>query len=88
LQDVGEQGAARGSLAEEGENQRCHAEVGECTEDGVVALQNPEGSESDNSEIIGDKILYDNRNTLDEDVDQRYENAYLDVSKCLQCAIR
>ena len=33
-------------------------------------------------------ILYDNRNTLDEDVDQRYENAYLDVSKCLQCAIR
>ncbi len=88
LQNVDEKASLGGALSEKGENQCRHAEIGERTENGIVALQNSERSEFDNSEIIGDKILYNNRDTLDEDIDQRDENADFDVPKCLQRAIK
>ena len=88
LQNIGEQGSASGALAEKGENQRCHAKIGEGAENGVIALQDSEGSELDNSQIVRDKVLDKDRNSLDEDIDQRYENADFDVPKCLQRAIK
>ena len=79
LEYVDEQSALGCAFAEIGENECCHAEVGECTENGEVALQDSEGSELYDSKVIGDEILDNNRNTLDEDVDQGYKNTDFNV---------
>ena len=51
-------------------------------------MQDSEGTELDNSQIVCDKVLDKDRNALDKDIDQRYENAYLDVSECLRDLMR
>jgi len=88
LQDVDEQAAMGRALAEIGENKRCHAKIGDGVEYGKVALQDSERPEFYNSEVICDKILDKNRNSLDKDIDQGYENADFNVPKCLQRAIK
>ena len=88
LQRVDEQAPLRGPLAKKGENEGCHAKVGQGAKDGVVALQNTEKAEVDNSQVLGDKVLHKDRNSLDKNVDQGNENSDFYVLKRLQRAIK
>ncbi len=84
LEYVPEKRSCGGAAPEKGENERCHAEIGNGAEYRVIGLEQPEMSVRGGSQVARDEILYEKGDSLDKEVYEGDEYADFDIADSLE----